>query len=180
MVDSKAFVLLLRAQIALEDEDTGRARELWEAARAETARGTPPPQFLAMLNLLDALLSADESGPGPALPKLAGTLCMAVETRCSDLVRATLVDSAAGLLADLGDYPRAARLLAAGDRARGGHPRPMPERAQPERAEAAARAALGAERYAAEHARGTALTADDVAHDLDDASRDRLTGRTAP
>ncbi|GAB2873753.1 BTAD domain-containing putative transcriptional regulator [Streptomyces deserti] len=170
VADSKAFVLLLRAQLAREDEHTARARELWEAARAESARGTPPPQFAVMLNLIDVMLTADESGPEHALPKLTDTLREAVEKRCSETLRAALVDSAAGLLCDLGDTPRAARLLGAAEHWHGGRPRPMPERAQVERAEAAAGAVLGSERYAAEHARGTAFTAEDVLRELAEAS----------
>ncbi|EHN72514.1 AfsR-like regulatory protein, partial [Streptomyces coelicoflavus ZG0656] len=100
VVDSKAFVLMLRAGLAVVDEDFARARVLWEAAREECLRGTPPPQFLAMLGLVDALVTAGESGPRAALRLLAGTLRSAVEEQCADLVLATLVDSAAGLLSD--------------------------------------------------------------------------------
>jgi hypothetical protein len=94
-----------------------------------------------------------------------------VERRCADVVTATLVDSAAVLLCDLGDHPRAVRLLAAAEQWRGGEPRPMPERAETERAEAAARAALRAEEYEAEYARGAALTVDDLLAELGEALR---------
>ncbi|MEU0743863.1 BTAD domain-containing putative transcriptional regulator [Streptomyces sp. NPDC006134] len=166
VADAKTFVLLLRAQLALDGQDTARARRLYEEARVQAERGTPPPQFLVMTELVDVLVTAGESGPGPALVKLARTLSTAVEKRCADTVTAALVDTAAGLLADLGDFPGAARLLGAGDRWRGGHPRPLPERTQAGRAEAAARAALGAGRYTAEHARGAAFTVDDVLREL--------------
>jgi predicted ATPase/DNA-binding SARP family transcriptional activator len=166
VVDSKAFVLMLRAGLAVVEEDFARARVLWAAAREECLRGTPPPQFLAMLGLVDALVTAGESGPEEALPLLADTVRTAVEERCADLVVATLVDSAAGLLSDLGDQPRAVRLLGAAGHWRGDRPRPMPDRAHAERAEAAARAALGAERYAVELAEGAVLTARDVVGEL--------------
>ncbi|WP_405697010.1 winged helix-turn-helix domain-containing protein [Streptomyces coelicoflavus] len=166
VVDSKAFVLMLRAGLAVVDEDFARARVLWEAAREECLRGTPPPQFLAMLGLVDALVTAGESGPRAALRLLAGTLRAAVEEQCADLVLATLVDSAAGLLSDCGDQARAVRLLGAAGHWRGDRPRPMPDHAHAERAEAAARGALGGERYAAELARGAALTARDVVAEL--------------
>ncbi|GAA4308435.1 BTAD domain-containing putative transcriptional regulator [Streptomyces venetus] len=169
VADSKAFVLLLRAQMAWEEGHMARARALCEEARAETGRGTPPPQFMVMLDLIDAVITASESGPEPALVKLAGALREAVEKRCSDTIRATVVDSAAWLLADSGDFARAARLLGAGDHWRGGRPRPMPERAHAERATAAARAALGGVRCDAERARGAQLTADDVLCELDEA-----------
>ncbi|WP_328561318.1 BTAD domain-containing putative transcriptional regulator [Streptomyces coelicoflavus] len=166
VVDSKAFVLMLRAGLAVVDEDFARARVLWEAAREECLRGTPPPQFLAMLGLVDALVTAGESGPEPALRLLAGTIRAAVEEQCADLVLATLVDSAAGLLSDCGDQVRAVLLLGAAGHWRGDRPRPMPDRAHAERAEAAARGALGGERYAAELARGAVLTPRDVVVEL--------------
>ncbi|MET9765280.1 BTAD domain-containing putative transcriptional regulator [Streptomyces sp. NPDC006372] len=169
VADSKAFVLLLRAQMAWEEGHIARARALCEEARAETGRGTPPPQFMVMLDLIDAVITASESGPEPALVKMAAALREAVEKRCSDTVRATVVDSAAWLLADFGDFSRAARLIGAGDHWRGGRPRPMPERAHAERATAAARAALGSARCESERARGAGLTADDVLRELDEA-----------
>ncbi|GGX15010.1 AfsR/SARP family transcriptional regulator [Streptomyces lomondensis] len=171
VADSKAFVLLLRAQIASEEGHTARARDLCEAARVDAARGTPPPQFLVMLHLVDAVITASESGPEAALPRLTGALREAVDKRCSDTIRATVADGAAELLADLGDYPRAARLLGAGDQWRAGRPRPMPERAQAERTDAETRAALGSARSAAERSRGTALTSEDVLRELAEAQR---------
>ncbi|MFC5016972.1 BTAD domain-containing putative transcriptional regulator [Streptomyces lienomycini] len=171
VVDSKAFVLMLRAGLAVQDEEFTRARALWEAACEQCARGTPPPQFLAMLGLVDALVTAGESGPRSALPLLVGTVRTAVEERCAELVVATLVDSAAGLLCDLGDHARAVRLLGATGHWRGDRPRPMPDRAHAERADAVARAALGGERYADALAGGAVLTPGDVVDELDEAVR---------
>ncbi|MEU6918499.1 BTAD domain-containing putative transcriptional regulator [Streptomyces olindensis] len=171
VADSKAFILLLRAQMASEEGHTARARELCEAARAEAGRGTPPPQFTVMLQLIDAVITAGESGPETALPKLTGALREAVDKRCSDTIRATVADGGAGLLADLGDFPRAARLLGAADHWRAGRPHPLPERAQAERTDAEARAALGAARCEAERARGSALTSEDVLRELAEAQR---------
>ncbi|MFJ7340492.1 BTAD domain-containing putative transcriptional regulator [Streptomyces sp. NPDC101110] len=175
--DSKAYILLMRTQMAFEDGHTTRARAWWEEALANTAPGTPPPQFMVMLRLLDAAISAKESGPGSGLAKATEALREAVEKRCSDVVRATVVDGAAGLLADLGDFPRAARLLGTGDHWRSGRPRSIPEIPPAERAEAAARAALGRARCEAERARGAALTADDVLRELDEACVAYATGR---
>ncbi|MFJ8591981.1 BTAD domain-containing putative transcriptional regulator [Streptomyces sp. NPDC093598] len=175
--DSKAYILLMRTQMAFEDGHVDRARAWCEEARANTAPGTPPPQFMVLLLLLDAVITARESGPRSALPKLTETLREAVDKRCSDVIRAMVVDGAAGVLADLGDFPRAARLLGTGDHWRSGRPRSMPERAQAERAEAAVRAALGSARCEAERARGTALTADDVLDELDEVRGACATGR---
>ena len=63
-----------------------------------------------------------------------------------------------------------ARLLAAADRRRGDHPRLMPEGARAERAEAAARTALG-DRWRAEYASGAALADDALLDDLGEALR---------
>ncbi|WP_328933161.1 MULTISPECIES: BTAD domain-containing putative transcriptional regulator [unclassified Streptomyces] len=164
--DARAFVLMLRAHIALEDGEIARAREFSDQAAAQSERGTPPPQFRAGLHAVSALIAAAESGPGRGLAMMTATLREAVEQHCADAVIAMLVDHTALLSADLGELPRAARLLAAGDRRRGPHPRPMPERVGADRTEATARAALGAERYAAERARGETLTMDEILAEL--------------
>ncbi|MEG8276094.1 BTAD domain-containing putative transcriptional regulator [Streptomyces sp. AHA2] len=169
VTDSRAFVSLLRAQIAADEGDVRLARTLCETARADAARGTPPPQFAVTLHLIDAVVTAAETGPASALAKLAGVLREAVEKRCSGTVRAAVTDAAAAVLADLGDCHRAARLLGAGDRWRACRARPVPERARSVRAAAVATAALGPGRYAAEHASGAALTPEDVLRELDEA-----------
>ncbi|MFD4557791.1 BTAD domain-containing putative transcriptional regulator [Streptomyces sp. NPDC058469] len=164
--DARAFVLMLRAHIALEDGEIARARELSDRASAESEKGTPPPQFTAGLHTVAALVTAAESGPKRGLEMMSATLREAVDQHCADALIAMLVDQTALLSAELGELPRTVRLLAVGDRWRGGHPRPMPERARVERAEATARAGLGTERYAAERARGETLTMDEVLAEL--------------
>ncbi|MFJ5842717.1 BTAD domain-containing putative transcriptional regulator [Streptomyces shenzhenensis] len=171
VTDARAFALMLRAQFALDDDDTGRARRLCDAARAVAARGTPPPQFNAALNGLDASVTAQECGPGRALPIVADALREAAAQRCAESVTAGLADIGAELLAALGDLPGAVRLLAAGDHWRAGRPRPAPERTSVERIEAAARAGLSPGRCAVERARGASLTVEDVV--------DQLRARTA-
>ncbi|MFC8199417.1 BTAD domain-containing putative transcriptional regulator [Streptomyces sp. NPDC057298] len=168
--DSRAFVLLLRSQMAIDDRDPARARELCEAARAETRRGTPPPQFIAALNGIDALLTATESGPGPGLRGLAEALHEAVSQRCAEAVLAALAERSAGVLSGIGDHARVVRVLAAASRWRGGHPRPMPECELLERVEATALAGLGPTAYETERATGATLTPDDVQRELAEAS----------
>ncbi|MFE0522569.1 ATP-binding protein [Streptomyces sp. NPDC058954] len=171
VADSRAFVLLMRAHLALDDKDTVRARELCEAARAETQRGSPPPQFMVMLDAVDARVTVVESGARPGLAKLIDTVRESVERRCADAVTATLLDGTAVVLSDLGDHARVARLLAAADRLRDGHPRLAPEGAEAERAEAATRAALGDRRWGTEYAAGAALDPGELFADLDAALR---------
>ncbi|WP_328495081.1 winged helix-turn-helix domain-containing protein [Streptomyces sp. NBC_00414] len=168
--DSRAFVLLVRAQMAVDDREFGRARELWEAARLETTRGTPPPQFIAALNGVDGILTAVESGPGHGLRKLAAGLREAAAGRCAEVVLATLAEQAAGVLSDVGDHARVVRVLTVASRWREGHPRPLPERVDLERVEATALAELGRQAYDTERAAGDALTLDDVLRELAEAS----------
>jgi len=172
VADARAFVLMLRAHIALEDGEIGRARELSDRARAESEKGTPPPQFRAGLNAIAALVTAAESGPERGLERMAATLREAVEQRCADALIALLVDQTALLSAELGELPRAVRLLAVADHGRGGHPRPMPERARVEHTETTARTELGPERYTTERARGETLTMDEVLAELPSRTQD--------
>nr|WP_203691333.1 BTAD domain-containing putative transcriptional regulator [Streptomyces sp. SID12488] len=176
VADSRAFVLLLRAQIALDEGDVARARALCDQSRVEIAHGTPPPQFMAGLNAMDALVTAEERGPEEGLVKLTVTLREAVAQRCAEVITAALADSAARLLAELGDLPHATRLLAASDNWRGDQPRPMPDHARAQETEAAARGALGPELYESERTTGSELTPDDVLELLDELARTPVTG----
>ncbi|WP_436848047.1 ATP-binding protein [Streptomyces collinus] len=166
VAESEAFVLLMRARIAEQDGDLARARELFETTRAVAAAGTPPPQFVAALRSVEALITAGESGPAAALPVVAEALRDAVERHCAETITAALVDIGADLLARSGDLPGAVRLFTAADHWRAGLPRPEPERTRAAQVDAGARAALSPDRYATERARGAALTARDVVRDL--------------
>jgi hypothetical protein len=95
-----------------------------------------------------------------------------VTGRCADVVTASLVESAAGLLSELGDHSRAARLLAAGTSWRGGHPRPTQERTGAERTEAAARTALGPVRHESERTTGAGFTQADALRELAEALKE--------
>ncbi|WP_189296966.1 AfsR/SARP family transcriptional regulator [Streptomyces cinerochromogenes] len=164
--ESRAFVLLMRAHIALHDGQPVLARELYDATCALIGDGAPPPQFVADLRKTEALLVAAESGAAQGLPILADALRRAVADRCAESITAGLVDVAAGLLARLGDLPGALRLFAAADHWRDGRGRPEPERSEAARVRAGARAALPADRYAAECARGATLGVTDVLEEL--------------
>ncbi|OIK24022.1 AfsR family transcriptional regulator [Streptomyces malaysiense] len=152
--ESRAFVLLMRSWIALYDGRSAEARTCFEAIREAAAPETFPPQFVAGLRTVEALLVAVESGPGRGLPILAEALEEAVALGCAESVTGGMVAAAAGLLARLGDLPGAVRLYAAADRWRDGCPHGEPERTEAARVRADARAALPADRYAAEQARG--------------------------
>ncbi|MCX4666020.1 winged helix-turn-helix domain-containing protein [Streptomyces sp. NBC_01381] len=166
VADPRAFMRLLQGLMALEDGDIARARAMCDAAYAEAARGTPPPQFDAALRGFEAQVVSAESGPRKALPLHVEALRGALESHCAEVVIAALVDSGAALVSRTGDHRRAARLLAFGTRLRGGNPRPMPDLGHAEQIEAEAIAALGPERYETERAAGGELTAADVLAEL--------------
>ncbi|MEU0856722.1 BTAD domain-containing putative transcriptional regulator [Streptomyces griseofuscus] len=164
--ESRAFVLLMRAWIALYDGRSAEARAHFDAIREVAGPETSPPQFVAGVRTVEALLVAAESGPERGLPILAGALEEAVAVRCAESVTGGMVDAAAGLFARLGDLPAAIRLYAAADHWRDGCPRSEPERTEAARIRADARAALPADRYAAEQARGAGYDASDVLREL--------------
>jgi predicted ATPase/DNA-binding SARP family transcriptional activator/tetratricopeptide (TPR) repeat protein len=169
VMDSRAFVHLLRAQVVLDDGEVALARELCEKAREESLRGTPPPQFIAALDWFDAMVTVAESGPVRGLRKLNAALRDAMDGRCADVVASGLVEAAACLLTEVDAHPVATRLLAAGTRWRGGDLRPVREGDDVRRAAAAALAALGPDRYESERARGSAYTQEEALSDLTEA-----------
>ncbi|MEU2774208.1 BTAD domain-containing putative transcriptional regulator [Streptomyces sp. NPDC007162] len=167
VAETKAYVALLRAQLALHDEDLPGALQHFAVARAAIAQGTPPPQFTAAFRAVEALLVAMEHGPARGLPIVADALREAAAQRCAEVITAALADTAADLLARLGDLAGAVRLFAAADHWRDGGPRPEPERGRAEEVDAAARTVLTPRRYAAERSRGASLTEEDAARELD-------------
>ncbi|MFD0415102.1 ATP-binding protein [Streptomyces sp. NPDC127108] len=166
VMDSRAFVRLMSAEMALHDGDVARARTLWVESREASERGTLPPQFAAGLGGVDARITAAESGPDAGLAVLTEVLPEAMRTRCSEMVIAGLIDAAALLKSQAGDHSRAARLLAFATHWRGGHERPMPDRVEAEHTAGAARAALGAEAYERQSTAGGEMTMAEALEDL--------------
>ncbi|WP_440553472.1 ATP-binding protein [Streptomyces sp. SCPE 10] len=166
VTEARAFALMMRACIALHDGRTAEARELYDATSEATRGEAAPPQFAAALGTVEALLAAAESGPEHGLPVVAEALEAAVTMRCAEWITGGLVDTAAGLLARLGDLPGAVRLYEAADRWRDGRPRSEPERTEAARVLAGARAVLSADRYTAERARGAGYGVAEVLADI--------------
>ncbi|WP_406437527.1 winged helix-turn-helix domain-containing protein [Streptomyces sp. NBC_00631] len=166
VAESKAYVALLRSHLALYEGELQRAREYYRTARATTLAGSAPPQFMAAVRAVEALLTAAEDGPARGLPIVAEGLREAVEYHCAEVITAALVDIGADLLARLGDLAGAVRLYAAADHWRAGSVRPEPERTRAEEVDAAARAALTPQRYAAERSRGASLTEEGALREL--------------
>ncbi|MEV5979001.1 BTAD domain-containing putative transcriptional regulator [Streptomyces sp. NPDC052114] len=166
VMESRAFVGLLRATMALDEGDSTLARELYEEARRESTIGTPPPQFAAALSGLEARVVALADGPEAGLPILTRALRAAVATQCSEVIVASLVDTAAGFLSGLGDHARAARVLATATQLRAGFRRPAQAEADARQVEELARAALGTRGYETESTAGSTLTPEDVVAEL--------------
>ncbi|MFJ2771766.1 AfsR/SARP family transcriptional regulator [Streptomyces sp. NPDC087300] len=166
VADSRAFVRLLRAMMALDEGDPTLARELCDEARRESALGTPPPQFAAGISGLEAQVVALSEGPEAGLPILADALREAVEAQCSEVIVASLVDTAARLLSELDDHARAARVLAVATRLRAGYRRPAKVASDAKEIETAARATLGPGRYETQATAGAELTTEDVRAEL--------------
>ncbi|MFE1957732.1 BTAD domain-containing putative transcriptional regulator [Streptomyces sp. NPDC059479] len=157
--DARAFVYFMRAVLALDRGESGRAGALLDRARRAAEQGSPPPHFTAGVDALDARISLHEgAGPVAAARSLAAVLRSARESRLSDTVVAQLAELGAPMLL-LADEPGpAVRLLAATAAWRADCPRSVPERAEAERTEARAREALGPRRYETEREAGRALT----------------------
>ncbi|MFD8573049.1 BTAD domain-containing putative transcriptional regulator [Streptomyces sp. NPDC059639] len=162
IADTAAFIGVLQAHLALAEGEVARARELCDRSRSVAEQSTPPPQFGASLGLIDARVTAAESGPEPGLTLLTDALRDALAGRCAESVVAGLVDVGAELHARRDDVARAVRLFAASDGLRDGKPRPLPERDECAAVDARARAELGDARYEAERAAGAALTSEEL------------------
>ncbi|MEV0850601.1 BTAD domain-containing putative transcriptional regulator [Streptomyces sp. NPDC049954] len=147
-VDAAAFITVLRGQKALEDGDTAQGRAFYEAARAEAERGSPPPQFTVMLDMLGAQVTEAVDGPAKSLPLVRDALRGALDAYCSDAIVAALVELGASTLAALHQDQEAVRALTCGGRLRAGRPRPEPEHSRAEETAARAGSRLGPERYA--------------------------------
>ncbi|WP_307826693.1 ATP-binding protein [Streptomyces pactum] len=165
--DARAFIRLLRAFIAVRNDDAAAARTLYEEARQASARSSPPPQADVALHGLDAWLTAAAGNLPEALRKAGGALRMGVESGCTEAVQAHQAMIAAGILLRMGEPGRAGQMLGAAKGWLGGLP-PTPVQAeQIADIERKAGAALGARRYAEHHAAGMGLSALDCVALLD-------------
>ncbi|MFF3455824.1 BTAD domain-containing putative transcriptional regulator [Streptomyces sp. NPDC002730] len=169
--DTRAYVCMMRAVIALERGEIPRARSLMDQARELSGHGSPPPQFAAVLDGVDAGIAAYEpaTGPAAALQGLAAALRKARDAHCAEFITALLADSAASVLMLNGQLPLAVRVLAATDTWRSDSPRSVPEQTGADEVRSRARAELGIRRYENECAAGRALTVTQVIDLLQDA-----------
>jgi len=152
-----AAAALTLAAVAVRREEAGRARELVErAVSVHRASGTP---ILLALALVEAASVQADLGDAPAT---AGLIAEALDlTRSGEfrLVEAEAVEGMAWVSAATGDAARAARMLGAAEAMREATEGGMPpsRRRRLEATEAVARAALGADTFAAAAAAGRAL-----------------------
>ncbi|MCY0962858.1 BTAD domain-containing putative transcriptional regulator [Streptomyces sp. H27-H5] len=161
--DVRAFARLLASMIALYRGDFAKARAEYVVARAESKGAGVPPQFIAGLDNIEALLVAHDQGPRAALAGVGPAFADAISTHCAERVLAALAETAAGLLAATDRPGEALRVLAAATAWRSGHPRSVPEETFLDGFPERARTLLGPTRSAAEEAVGAALTPPEVA-----------------
>ncbi|MDG4865072.1 BTAD domain-containing putative transcriptional regulator, partial [Streptomyces sp. T-3] len=110
--DAQGFICLMMAQMALERGEVALAGEQLRAAVVHARRGTPPPQFNAMLANLDAQVAMHETGSRDALAKAREGLRIALDGECAEVITAAIAETVATLLSAAGDPARAARVLA--------------------------------------------------------------------
>ncbi|UQX02167.1 transcriptional regulator [Streptomyces sp. RerS4] len=120
--DARSFIYLLRSLLALGRGDVEAARGDCTRARGEADRVTPPPQFDAALEVVQALLAAHDHGPEAGLATIAPAFATAVTARCAERVLAGMAETAALLLADAGRAAESVRALAAAGAWRGDDP----------------------------------------------------------
>ncbi len=133
-------------------------RDLLGLTTRPDSTDAPPPHLPLILVELGFLAEQQGDVAESASSHLTALGLAARISGARDMTSA--VDGLAGALALAGHHDRAARLLGSADavRAASGLPAAPAERADTDRITALARAALGAERFAAEHAVGTRLT----------------------
>ncbi|MFE5737360.1 ATP-binding protein [Streptomyces celluloflavus] len=160
--DPLAFNHSLRARIALRRGATEVAREEYEAAREAAALGTPPPQFIVVLDGLAGRIAAESGAPDEALHRCREALRAGLTQHCTGPVMAVVAESAAPALYRVGRPRDAARLLGAADAWRGELPRTVPEAEDVQESADALRAVLDGDGardggYATLHAEGARL-----------------------
>ncbi|MEU2155319.1 BTAD domain-containing putative transcriptional regulator [Streptomyces sp. NPDC019396] len=168
--DALGYIDFMRAMIALDRGEIDQAREHVNAAQGACARGTPPPQFAAVLDAIDARVLVQErrtDGVGDGARALAAALRKGRDAQCAELVVAHLAESAATVLPLLGEDRLAMRLVAAAGTWRGECPRSVYELRMTDAVESRARASLGGEAFAAEQAAGARLSLDEAIEALD-------------
>ncbi|WP_328467413.1 AfsR/SARP family transcriptional regulator [Streptomyces sp. NBC_00448] len=166
VMDARTYVRYLRSLILLCQGAVREARELYETAVGRIADGTPPPMFHVLLRGLSARLTAAEGDPRAALYEAAEAVRLATEVGCTEAVVGAQFDTAAQILAELGDARSAVRMSGAADTVRGGLPRTVPEQAQDDEVRARVAAVLTAEESARQRACGAGLSRPEAVAEL--------------
>ncbi|WP_435176464.1 AfsR/SARP family transcriptional regulator [Actinacidiphila sp. bgisy145] len=166
VMDARTYIRYLRSAVLLRQGDVPRARELYGAAVDRIADGTPPPMFHVLLRGLSAQLTAAEGDLPGALREAAAAVRMAAEEGCTEAVTGAQFDTAAAVLAALGEVRAALRMSGAADTIRGDLPRTLPERADDDAVRAAAAAVLPPQEAARERARGAGWSRQEAGEEL--------------
>ncbi|WP_433341089.1 ATP-binding protein [Streptomyces sp. CA-253872] len=161
-LDAHAFLILLRARLALEDGNPHEAEALCEELRAVGGTAGGPPTWMAAFADTRIRVRAALDGPAAALPQWREALAAAVSAHLSGSITASLLETGALLLTDTGDHTRAVHALTLATRLRGPHARGPHEAALATRVTTATRTALGPDAHAAAVSGTTSLTPADL------------------
>ncbi|WP_324603513.1 hypothetical protein [Streptomyces sp. SPB074] len=147
-LDAHAFLILLRARMALEDGAPHEADALCAELRAVNGRTGGPPTWMAAFADTEIRVRAAIEGASAALPQWRGALDAAVSAHLSGSITASLLETGALLFTENGDHTTAVHALTVATRLRGPHARGPQEAALAARVTTAAQAALGPEAHA--------------------------------
>ena len=156
--DARTYIRYLRGLLHVRSGAVREAREMHDLAAGHIADGTPPPMFRVLLADLSARITAAEGDPRTALAMTAAAARTALDVRCTEPVVAAQFDTAAQILASLGDLRSALLLASSADTVRGPLPRTVPEQATDDAVRAAAASALPEPALARARAEGAGLS----------------------
>ncbi|KUJ65112.1 hypothetical protein ACZ90_50860 [Streptomyces albus subsp. albus] len=177
--DATAFNRVLRAHIELRAGNLSTARVLCDEARELARTASPPPQFWVAVDSLNARVEAETGELPAALRRTRDTLALGLESNCAETLLAQQALSTAVILRMCGEDRRAALLLGAAVGWQAGLPWTPMLAAEVAGIEEEARAALGQDVFAAQHAAGIRLTGPECLAQLDEALA-RLSPGDAP
>ncbi|MEU6442561.1 BTAD domain-containing putative transcriptional regulator [Streptomyces sp. NPDC047046] len=163
-LDAHAFLILLRARMALEDGAPHEADALCAQLRVVNGRTGGPPTWMAAFADTEIRVRAALEGADAALPQWREALAAAVSAHLSGSITASLLETGALLLMETGEHIAAVHALTIATRLRGPHARGPHEADLAARVTATTRAALGPGPHAEAVARGASLAPADLIH----------------
>ncbi|WP_343244503.1 BTAD domain-containing putative transcriptional regulator [Streptomyces sp. SID11385] len=161
-LDAHAFLILLRARMALEDGAPHEADAMCAQLRVVNGRTGGPPTWMAAFADTEIRVRAALDGAEAALPQWREALAAAVSAHLSGSITASLLETGALLLMETGEHVGAVHALTLATRLRGPHARGPHEADLAARVTTTTRAALGPAPHAEAVARAASLAPADL------------------